>query len=760
MLSNLMGWVILSLQQSDFADNPTAHIDLSQVRYFMQKRFFSAIGTLIALVVGKLSWSCPPWFGYIRRKESERPGLFWGSAAGILLLLILSIYGYHYCKHRPHPLLITTNITPPQITPVAKVLIPDVLTVDFGIKNNEFTPKSVAPLKMINKEVTQGIAMTPAIPGKWVWESDSRLVFTPSQDWVAGTTYTIQFKKTTFAKNAKLASLSYSFNTQPFQATIAEFKFYQDPVNPQLKQAIATINFNFPVDSHSFENKTALLLQSVKDSKLNFNAQHFKYTVTYDEHKRIAYLHSEPLPLPQVARYLELVIDKGVKPLIGETTTTESVNANVLIPDAGSYFKVTDAKASIIRNDQDKPEQVITLETTIGVKESTLNSALHVYLLPQDYPATATEEVKTNYHWQNPGEITPDILKLSTPVDLQAIPADRDFATLHSYKFSAQTPRYIYLKIDKDIRGFGDFVLTNDYTAVLKVPEYPKEIGFLHKGSLLALNSEKKLSVVVRGLPAVKFKIARVLPDDVNQLVTQTEGKFSNPRFINTSFNQQNISEIFSEIQQFDTTDLAKGQYTALDIGKYLSSKSNTGGPQGLFLLQASGWDVKNATEINVKTNRLILVTDLGLVVKDNNDGTHDVFVQSITKGTPVANVSVAILGKNGLPILTRTTDAQGRANFPTLTDFTEEREPTVYLARQDNDTAFIPYNNADRQLNYTRFDVGGVVNTDTDLKTLSAYLFRSRYLSTFRYCTYWNDSKTSLCTSPNTRLTSGSDRL
>jgi len=686
-------------------------------------KILTAIGSFFTLMLGQFSWSCPPWLNCVRQKIVSRPGHFFKIISGIIILLFLAGYGYHWYKHLPKPHLITTNITAPQITPLNKILIPDVLTVDFGAMiNNEFVPKSVAPLNMIGKEVSDGISMMPAISGKWVWQSDNRLVFTPSEDWFAGQIYTVHFKNTVFAPKTKMEHLTYTFSTQPFMLSIEEFKYYQDPVNPELRQAVATINFNYPVDSNSFESKSVLKLQAKND---DINAKRFKYTTSYDEHKRIAYLHSEPLPLPSVIQYLQLTINKGVKPSKGTAETREVATKNVLIPDASSYFKVSNDTATIVRNEQDKPEQVLTLETTLGVKEAELTKSLHVYLLPQDYPATASSDKKIKYEWQNPGEVTADILKQSIPLNLQIIPSDRDFSTLHSYKFTAATPRFIYLKIDKGTRSFGDFVLADDFVAVISVPEYPKEISFLHKGSLLALNGEKKVSVTVRGLPAVKFQIARVLPDDLNHLVTQTEGKFSHPRFLNDSFNQQNISEIFSEIQQFNTTDLAKEQYTALNLGKYLSAKTNTGGPQGLFLLEATGWDIDKKTPLNVKSNRLILITDLGLLVKDNSDGSHDLFVQSITQGKPVANAMVTILGKNGLPILSNTTNAEGRVNFPTLKDFIDEREPTVYLAKLGNDVAFIPYNSVDRRLNYTRYDVSGIViNDEQELHSLSAYLF------------------------------------
>ncbi|MDR3490810.1 MAG: alpha-2-macroglobulin [Gammaproteobacteria bacterium] len=682
---------------------------------------FKAIFTSL---FGVVSWRGPRWFDYLRQRCNANPGQCWRFITASLAILALLLLGYHWYKNRPQPTLVTAHIAAPQITLNTKNAIPDVVAIDFGIVHGDsFSNQSVAPLKDVGKDVTDDISLTPAKAGKWTWQTDSHLVFTPAEDWPAGQKYTVHFNKHFFADTAKLKSLDYQFSTQDFQLTIPEFKFYQDPIDAQLRQLVATISFNYPVDTNSFENKITLIQQALK----NTNAQHYKFTINYDERKREAYLHSESLPIGDVARFVELTIAKGVKANVGSSATRMPVSHKVLIPDASSYFKVSATGAAIVRNEKDRPEQVLTLETTFGVADAALNKSLHVYLLPKDYPASITENTKKDYEWTNPGEVTAAILALSTPLDLTAIPADRDYATLHSYKFKAETPRFIYLKLDQGVKGFGNFALSQDYVAVIKVPEYPKEIGFLHKGALLALSGEKKLSVIVRGVPGVKFKIARVLPGDVNQLITQTRGDLNNPRFINPHFNQDNISEIFSETQQFDATDLAKEQYTALEIGKYLSAKTNTGGPQGLFLLQAMGWDEASKKALDVKASRLILMTDMGLLVKNNSDNSHDVYVQSITQGKPVVNATISVLGKNGLPILSRTTDANGHVNFPTLKDFIEEREPTVYLAQLNNDVAFIPFNNLERQLNYSRFDIGGVYNNGEELQTLSAYVFSDR---------------------------------
>lgn len=673
-------------------------------------RFFTVLSSFFNSIFGRFSWASPPWMKLIKQKMPVGAWL-------VLLGMLVLVSGYFWYQHLPKPNLIVGHVTAPDVTPV-DTLIPNVLYIDFGKENNGFTTQSVAPLSLIGKNIEKGIQISPDISGTWQWVTDSRLQFTPKKDWDADQAYTIKIEQAVFTKDTQLKTLTYTFNTQPFKATIAEYKFYQNPTDANSREAVATINFNYPVDPDSLEKHAALYMQKGKT---------YQFSITYDKPKRTAYIHSEQLTLPDTPSYLVLQLTKGIKSVNNSAVTTDTLEQNVLIPDAQSYFKISKAEGTIVRNERDQPIQFLNIESTIGVLESTINQHVHAYLLPKDKPATIAEAEKSNYQWQNPGEVTSNILLLATPVELTAMPADRQYATLHSYKLNIEQPGYIYLVVDKGIQGFGGYVLANAYTAIIKVPEYPKEIGFLHKGSLISLSDERKLSVTVRGLPAVKFAIARVLPDDVNQLVTQTNGDYSNPYFFNYSFNKDNISEIFSEIVDFDAAQVAKAQYTALDLGKYLSSKANPSGPLGLFLLQAQGWDNKKKEPISVEANRLVLITDLGILVKDNRDSTHDVFVQSISQGKPVANAVVSVLGKNGLPIVKQTTDSSGHVNFASLNDYVEERQPTVYLVQLGSDISFIPYNSADRQLNFSRFDVGGAVTNNEEQSTLSAFIFSDR---------------------------------
>lgn len=675
---------------------------------------------ILSRLFGQVSWSQPNWLISLRQKI--RPAVFLSVLVGLAVLIAAAYFSYHWYQSLPKPNLVKTTITIPPISPIGEAPKPQPLTINFSAK--------VAPLNLINKEVSKGVTISPEIAGQWQWDNDSTLVFTPKTPWPAGQNYTVNFSKELFTKQTKMERWSSNFTTVPLLPIIEEFRFYQDPTNAKIKKAIATIYFNYPINTKNFADYVTLRLQALKNDRVDLAAKSYKFTVSFDQYKKVAYLSSEPLTLDEVARYLELTVSNKVQPQNGNPGPITATR-KVLIPDLDSFFKVTKLAAQIVRDPRNNPEQVLIIETSAGVTTADLLKALHAYQLPAK-PAENTEQSEgenssetstENKNWDTPGEISPKVLASAKKIDLVPVPTDLEYSTLHSFKFKADSNSQLYIKLDKGVSGYGGYKLNQDYKTLVQAPEYPKEITFLHPGALMAFSSEKKLSVLIRGIPTVKFEFARIIPTEINHLVSQTEGKFSSPDFVNYRFNQENISQIFSEVQTFNDSEPSKVQYTALDFNKYLAKQANTQ-QHGLFLLTAFDW--KNNSPGEIQSKRLILITDMGIVVKDNADGSHDLFVQSITTGSPVANAKVDVLGKNGLPILTLTTDAAGHVTFPTLKDFKAEREPIAYVVHNNDDISFMPYNWADRQLNYSRFDTGGVTTSNQETN-LTAFVFTDR---------------------------------
>ena len=77
-------------------------------------------------------------------------------------------------------------------------------------------------------------------------------------------------------------------------------------------------------------------------------------------------------------------------------------------------------------------------------------------------------------------------------------------------------------------------------------------------------------------------------------------------------------------------------------------------------------------------------------------------FVLSVATGTPVAGADVQLFGKNGLPVVSRITDADGRATLPKTEGLEREKTPVAYVVQKDGDLSFLPFNRLDRRLTQT----------------------------------------------------------
>lgn len=678
-------------------------------------------------IFGTLHWQGPLWLQWLKKSCQA----LWQKHPRVLLWVLLllgaaGLSGYvidRWYEHLPKPQLTDVSIELERLDKIPLSGEPLYLKLNFikeGAAKDDYSAfSSVAPLGSDNHDVEKNIInLTPATPGTWHWESGSFLTFYPDHPWIAGQKYKITFSKKALAPSAHLTKKAYQFTTPPFTASITRFKYQQDEVDPNLQQLVATLNFNYPVQEQSTSDHIQLAFQDNEKQSLFSQQASIPFTLSFSADKQEVYLRSSAIPFAKFPRFARLVVQPGIRGLTNQATTKTSVAAQTAIPDANTLFQITAASAQIASDHHDIPHQVLIFETSLGVSPDALTKALHVFLLPKNNPAVSVDAEDDNDEehdaWQNPGEVTQVVLAHSTPVTLTPIASGQAYPRMLSYQFKAPQDRFLYIKVDQGVQSFGHFLLANPYFSVVKAPQFPQEIRFEHSGSVLSLGSVPQLSVLSRGVPAVHFQIARVLPDMLNQLITQTEGDFNNPQFIHQhTFNSSNISQVYDEVQQLNNSDPSQEQYTSLDFKKYLAKRL---GKLGLFLLTADDWNIEKKEPVgDVSAKRLILVTDLAFLVKTNVDNTHDVFVTSISTGKPAAHAHIEVLGKNGLPIISANANEQGHALLPSLQDDHNDKAPIIYRVSLGSDVSFMPYKRESLRLNYSRFDTDGISSTDVN---------------------------------------------
>ncbi|HUO05534.1 MAG TPA: alpha-2-macroglobulin [Candidatus Binataceae bacterium] len=691
----------------------------------------------LTALLGEVRWSPPAWMrstaaalwdstqksaAWLAAQRAKNPRRFWASIVSIALFVAGGFAGLNWYRHRPIPRHLEVSTIWPHATPLKPGAVPEPFRIQFS--------GSAAPLGAIGKPVTSGITVTPPLAGEWRWDSDSELLFTPAHDWEVGQDYTIDLDRRMFPSHVLLAKYSVILRSPAFRASIDQAQFYEDPTNPKIKEVVATVSFTHPVDKTSFEKRVSMRMRvlPVKDFDSR-DAKSFGFKVTYDDAGGTAYIHSDPFPIPNDEAFMLLAIDSGVRSSRGGPPAESSLARIVSVPGLGSYFHIDGISAAEVLNDHDDMDRIGTIASSVPLRQADLEKSVSVFLLPKDRPAIGDLPVELNYQWTNPLEVVPKVMALATPLPVEWIPTEREYSPVQSFKFTADAGRFLLVTIKRGLKSFGDYPLNKDYSAVIPAREFPKTIKIMSKGSLLSLTGEKKISILTRSVDSIQFEVSRVLPGGVSHLVAQTSGTFSEPEFAHRygsrSFDFNDLSEVFTQVRQLGAKQGGGNQYTVFDFAPLLSTGAL---PRGLFSLKIQEWDPENKKPVEggATDERLILLTDLGLLVKDSADGTHDVFVQSIRTGEPLSSAAVEILGRNGLPIFTQKTDGNGRVRFPPLKDFIREKTPTVYVVEKENDFSFLPYDRADRKLNFSRFDTGGLYTTET-AGALQAFLFSDR---------------------------------
>ncbi len=625
-----------------------------------------------------------------------------------------ALRGYKWYQARPKPVEMSVRLDAPEPTKLEDNAKPDTLRIIFG--------GSAAPIDKVKKPVTAGIELDPVVPGSWRWDSDRVLTFTPKEDWPIGENFVVTLdRKGLLTEGVRLHEYELKFQSAPLTIGMNSTEFYQDPQDQNHKKVVSTVTFSHAIEPAEFEKHLSMELVTKKDGqKLS---QPYRFQVSYDKLRGNAFIHSDPVRIPDHDATMVIHVGAGVRAAHGGKPTTKEVVESVNIPGLYDFLRIREANLTLVNNAQYEPEQVLILETNTGVQEAEMRKAVTAYVLPLRPPGEKGATTTEPYAW-GVYEISPDVLRASRQVKLEQIANERDYSMVHSFRYQAEVGRYVYVRIAKGMRSFGGYILGEEAHYAVRVPDFPSELKIMQSGALLSLTGEKKLSLYARDVEAVRVEVDRVLPGQLHHLVGQNNGSFQNPEFYNYRFSAENISEILSEVIPLPVQAHGKAQYTAVDLGKYLEGKGED--RKGLFFVKVESWDPARKINTGKIDNRLVLLTDLGMLVKDNADGTHDVFVQSLDDGAPVRNAKVELIGKNGLAVLTQNTDGEGHAGFPKLTGYTREQTPLMYLVRKGSDLSFLPFGKSDRYLDFSRFPIDGVTNSEQP-QGLLAYMFSDR---------------------------------
>ncbi len=580
-------------------------------------------------------------------------------------------------------------------------------------------------LDLDGRKAEKGIGITPAIAGSWRWNGDYSLSFTPSEYWRAGEDYSIGLDLDALGVpeavvvGADRRKIDSAVSAQPLSVAFKDMKYMQDPDDPARKIVTARLEMNYPVAPAALASKLKVSMEEEAGGTMKTVRGRPGYEIRHAADGISAIFTATLKTLPDRERYLVVAVDPGLTPLHGGEPSPAGYSERARIPDLKTYLTIDNSAALIARAEDGAPKQVLSLVTNTKAKPKDVLANVRMYLLPAQHPVTKRSGKKQDelYKWEADSEVTPEILKLSTPVALQPMEAPEKDTTAFEFTFDAPPGRYLFLSVGKGMQAFGGYVLGRDYGAILQAPAWPTDIEIMQKGSILTLSGARKISLHARGTDRLTLDIAHIRTAALQHFISQTEGDIRKPSFQNWNFGREDIAEIDSKTVPMNYQSAGASQYAAFDFSPYLKD-----GKKGLFLVGVQGF--RDGKPLNDPEQRFVLVTDMGLLVKVNGNGGRDVYLMSFTGGQPVAGAAVAVLGRNGLPVFGGKTDGEGHIALPDFGSLSGDKQPVAVTAQKDGDFTFIPYARDDRFLNMSQFDIGGAV---TAAKGMNAFLFSDR---------------------------------
>ncbi len=685
-----------------------------------------ALGRMLVLLFGH--WQAPGWLRWLGCRLCRcacallaRPRL-----AAVLALLVAGLavggwQGWRWYQSLPKPLLVAVTVTAPEPTDYeVERPSPNPLIIEFA--------EAVAPLERIEKpfdvaDKAAGIVLEPQVAGSWQWETDRRLVFTPKSEWPVDEAFTVSFARQGALKaDVKLDNDEPEFRAPAFAAKLVEARFYQDPQDAGLKKLVAQLHFSHPVNAEDVEAALELTLGSGLDWQAGGDKP---FTVTLDRNKVNAYVHSAPLAVPREDSTITLELSRSVKAAAGGNKLAEDLHAEVSVPGLYS-LKFAEIGMTLVDNERYEPEQILTFQSNVPVSQEALAGKVQAWLLPEFHPDTPADKRRQPENW-GMSQVSRKVLDAATPLPLTALPGEERHNQSHGFRFTAPVGRHVYVTLARGVAGFGGYQSGQAQAGLFQVEPYPKAVKLLSQGALLSLSGERKIGFMARGLKGVRIEVGRVLPGQLQHLV-ENSSSFAKPEL--SEHTSDALTERMVENRALPEVAPGKAVYDHLDLGAYLS-KTGGGERRGLFLVRMSEFNPASPSSQYQEPNdqRLILLTDLGILAKKANDGTTDVFVQSLASGEPQAEVRVEVIGRNGLAVTSAQTDASGHARLPVLKNFKRDKEPLLILVSRGEDFSFLPLTRAyERMLDMSRFDIGGVENAATP-QQLSAYVFSDRGL-------------------------------
>ncbi|MVN77934.1 alpha-2-macroglobulin family protein [Hymenobacter sp. HMF4947] len=537
----------------------------------------------------------------------------------------------------------------------------------------------VVPASQVNHwDTTRYVAFEPAIKGKFKWANDGReLVFSPLEPFRPSTAFAASLRTAALPSGKQKLTLSRpKFHTPFLDLSGAQVFFGRSNRAAGTAELRANVQFNYPV-------RPADLRPLLRVSQ---NGHPIAFTLTAAEPDRTLAIAINQDVKPGQPLHFEVL--PGLQAVAGSQATTQPLLADSEVPDQQT-LQVRELTGQILDG-----KAVVTLLTNQPVSVADIQPLL---------------------------KVTPAV-----PYEVEALESGL------ALRGGFEVGKTYQVRIDPGLRGTLGGQLAEKFDQGVSFGDSQPSISFASTDKAMYLNAlgNRNLGLRLNEVANVKVTVAKVYASNIQEILRTDKQYGYEPNEDGEPEQDENGDYVDRSYQYYDlenrgdvlftrtyaTTGLAKENGLRL-LPLNLKDLEFNAPLKGLYVVR-----VQDTERQWLRQDKLVALTDLGLIAKQGVGGGTVVFLNSLRTARPVSGATVRFISTNNQLMGTAITNGQGVARFDSVAG--SPLRLGMVLATRDADFTFLSLKGS--RVETSRFEVGGLTSNAAHYQ---AFLYGDRDL-------------------------------
>jgi uncharacterized protein YfaS (alpha-2-macroglobulin family) len=526
--------------------------------------------------------------------------------------------------------------------------------------------EDVANEDQLNRwDTTQYVRFTPAVRGKFKWTGERELTFSPLSPFKPSTVFGAELQASKLPSDKQKLTLDrHRFHT-PFVQMAAPQVFYgRSKRAAGTTELHANLVFNYPVRPADLRPRL----------KITQDGQPVAFELSAAEpDKLLAVTFNQDV---RSGSPLQVEVAPGLKAVAGDRPTTQPLTALAEVPST----------------------QTLEVRELTG---SLLNGAAVVTALTNQ-PVLA-EEVQRG-------------LSITPTVNFTVEALESGFAL----KGGFEVGKTYQVSLPAGLSGTLGGTLNDAFSQSVSFGDTRPSLSFAgnEKAMYLDVLGSRNLGLRLNQVQKVKVTVAKIYANNLQQLL-RGEPEYGYPEsdegegesepseegeYVDHSYRYYDVEKLGNVLSERTISVDALPKSGGLRLLNLSLKDLEFEGPRkGLFVIR-----VQDAEHQWLRVDKLVAVTDIGLIVKQSARGTTTVFANSIQSAQPLSGVAVQFVSTNNQVIGSVTTNSSGVAQFDS-TAATSRFKIGMITGVREADFTFLDLNGS--KVETSRFEVGGLAN-------------------------------------------------